>query len=66
MSLLYWIFLLIDSIVYNFINYAYQIFLLLSRVVLADETIISPFIQRVYTIIGVVMLFIVAYSFLKA
>lgn len=66
MSILYWIFLLIDSVVYNFINYAYQIFLLLSRVVLADEEIISPFIQRVYTIIGVVMLFIVAYSFLKA
>lgn len=66
MSLLYWIFLLIDSVVYNFINYAYQIFLLLSRVVLANEQIISPFIKRVYTIIGVVMLFIIAYSFLKA
>lgn len=62
----YWILLLLDSVVYNFINYAYQIFLLLTRIVFADEAMISEFIKRVYTVIGVVMLFIIAYSFLKA
>lgn len=62
----YWILLLLDSVVYNFVNYAYQIFLLLTKIVIANEDLISPFIKRIYTVIGVIMLFIIAYSFLKA
>ena len=58
----YSIFLIIDSIVYWFISICYQVFVLISQVNLFSESILRNIIDRVFTILGVVMLFIMAYQ----
>ena len=67
-SVIYGILLTIDCIIYSFISYIYQIFLTLASGSsgLIDDYFIGNLVQRIYTIIGVVMLFLVAYSLLKA
>ena len=61
------ILLTLDSIVYFLISWLYQIILLLCRIdILGNGTEISELVGRVYTIIGVVILFLVAYSLLRA
>ena len=65
MELLYKILLGLDAIVYNFINWLFQIFLILTRVNIFSEETITPFIKRVYTIVGTIMLFVLAYSMLR-
>lgn len=63
---LLWICLMIDSAVYSFIGYVYQIILVLARINVFDDTsVIDGLVNRVYIIIGVVMLFLLAYSLLK-
>lgn len=56
------IFLWIDQIVYWFISIAFQIFVTISEVSLFNESTIRTIIDRVFTILGVVMLFIMAYE----
>lgn len=58
----YSIFLIIDSIVYWFISICYQVFVLISQVNLFSESDLRNIIDRVFTILGVVMLFIMAYQ----
>ena len=59
--------LFLDSIVYFLISWIYQIILLLCQVdILGNSTEIDALIRRVYVIIGVVILFLVAYSLLRA
>lgn len=61
------ILLFLDAIVYSFVSYVYQIFLVLANGSnILDNSIIDEFVQRLYLILGVVMLFILAYSLLKA
>ncbi|MEG1009433.1 MAG: hypothetical protein RSF67_06460, partial [Clostridia bacterium] len=60
------IFLWIDAIVYNFINYFYEIFLYLAELDIFGDKEYMLIVNRVYVILGVVMLFILAYSLLKA
>lgn len=57
-----WIF--IDSIVYGFVSTGYQVFLLLSKVSFYNTTDdkISQITNRVYVILGVAMLFVLAYN----
>ena len=63
---LLWICLMIDSAVYSFIGYVYQIILVLARINVFDDTsVIDGLVNRVYVVIGVVMLFLLAYSLLK-
>ena len=60
------IFLFLDAIVYSFISYVYQIFLVLAGSnSIVDDSFIDGFVERLYMIIGVVALFIIAYSLLK-
>lgn len=60
------IFLFLDAIIYSFISYVYQIFLVLAGTNdIVDDSFIDGFINRLYLIIGVVALFIIAYSLLK-
>lgn len=56
----------LDKVVYSFINYLYKLFLILAqtRIISSDE--ISELIKRVYVLIGVVMLFVLAYGLLNA
>lgn len=61
------ILLWLNAIIYSFISFLYQIFLVLARSnSLFDERIINDFINRLYLILGVIVLFLVAYSLLKA
>ncbi len=61
------ILLFLDAIVYSFVSYVYQIFLVLANGGnIIDNKVIEEFVQRLYLILGVVMLFILAYSLLKA
>lgn len=66
METVYDILLNLDGIIYSFINFLFKIFLLLSRAQIFSESNIIPFIRRIYTIIGVVMLFLLSYALLKA
>ena len=60
------IFLGIDVVIYNFISYCYQIFLYLAGAQIFSEQIYREFANRIYVLIGVVMLFIISFSLLKA
>lgn len=61
-SVFYGFFLLIDSVVYWFISVCYQVFVLISQVNLFSESTLREIIDRIFTILGVVMLFIMAYQ----
>ncbi|MDE6285275.1 MAG: hypothetical protein K2M17_05970, partial [Bacilli bacterium] len=58
--------LFIDGIIYDFIRYAYEIFIFLAKINLFEEGDYQDIVSRIYLILGVVMLFILAYSLLKA
>ena len=61
----YKICLAIDSIVYNAIAWIYSVFTTISSARLFDNSVISAFYSRIYMIISVIMLFVIAYSFLQ-
>lgn len=64
---LLWVCLSLDSAVYSFISFIYQIILVLAGTnIFEDTSVIDGFVSRVYVIIGVVMLFLLAYSLLRA
>lgn len=60
------ILLFIDGIIYNFVRYIYEIFIFLAKINLFDEKDYNGIVNRIYIILGVVMLFVMAYSLLKA
>ena len=65
-SFFYTIFLWLNCIIYSFISFVYQIFLVLANGGdIFDKTSISGLVDRVYIILGVVVLFLVAYSLLR-
>lgn len=59
-------FLAIDSVIYDLIRYVYQIFVFLAELNLFSEEDYMGIVNRIYIILGVVMLFVLAYSLLKA
>lgn len=66
-SFFYGILLTLDCIIYSFVSYVYQIFLVLAQGgKLIDDKFIGDLVNRIYIIIGVVMLFLIAYSLLKS
>lgn len=66
-SFFYSILLTIDCIIYSFVSYVYKIFLVLAQGgKIFDDRMIDGLINRLYLILGVVMLFILAYSLLKS
>ena len=60
------IFLFIDGVIYNFIRYMYDIFMFLAGANIFDESDYGGIVTRIYLILGVVMMFALAYSLLKA
>ncbi len=65
-SFFYFILLWLNAVIYSFISYIYNIFLILSgggSIFDADK--INDLVSRIYIIIGVIVLFLVAYSLLK-
>lgn len=59
--------LLIDAIVYTFTAKAYEVFLLVSEAQLFDDgsELLSEITSRIYSILGIVMLFVLAYNIIK-
>lgn len=63
----YYILLWLNAIIYSIISFVYQIFLTItSNEGILDDSVINGFVDRLYIIIGVVTLFIIAYSLLKS
>lgn len=60
------IFLFIDTFVYWLVNLAYQTFLAISQIRIFSNQDLNDLSQRIYIIIGVVALFLVAYALLLA
>lgn len=66
-SFFYGILLTLDCIIYSFVSYVYQIFLVLAQGgKIIDDKFVGDLVNRIYIIIGVVMLFLIAYSLLKS
>lgn len=65
-TLLSFVCLLIDSVVYFLVKVAYKLFLALAQFELFNDSAFEYLINRTYIVIGVISLFIVAYSLLNA
>lgn len=63
---LYKFLLLLDQIVYSFVNYAYQVFITVSNGQVVSSDTVQQMSDRVNVIIGIVMLFLVSFSLLRS
>ncbi len=54
----------IDKIIYSFISFLYEVFILISKANLFTETTLRTITDRIFTILGVAMLFYIAYEVL--
>ena len=60
------IFIYINSMIYDFISFVYQIFIALAGAKIFNSSTYQEIANRVYVIIGVVSLFLISYLLLKA
>ena len=65
-DIIYNFLLLLDGVIYNLIDWLYDIFDFLARVNIFSNDTYSEIVQRIYVILGLFMLFVLAYSLLKA
>ena len=65
-SLFHTILLWLDGVVYKFIAICYNLFIFLATEPIFDEEFFSDFAKRIYAILGVFMLFYLAYALLNA
>lgn len=64
---IFWLLLKIDGIVYTFIDWVYQIILLLANGnILTNREFLNELINRMYIVVGVIVLFLVAYSLIRS
>ena len=66
MSIVYNILLLIDGAIYNLIDYVYDIFNFLTGINIFSQSDYTEIVNRIYVILGLFMMFVLAYSLLKA
>lgn len=66
MQVIYSLLLSIDGIVYDFVCYLYEIFEFLAKINIFGEENYNSIVNRIYIILGLIMLFALAYSLLKA
>ena len=66
MSIIYSVLLLIDGVIYDFICYIYEIFYSLADINIFSDTAYKEITTKLYVILGLVMMFVLAYSLLKA
>lgn len=62
----YGMFVSLDSIIYKFAGYLYQIYMMVSSARIFKTETYEIFVSRIYAILGVVMLFVLAYSLLQS
>ena len=65
-SMFHKILLLIDAAVYWFVSMCYQLFVRMATLQLFDDAFFGEFANRIYAILGVFMLFYLAYALLNA
>lgn len=58
--------LIVDSIVYGIIGWTYDMFTIIAGARVLDESALRDVAERIYVVIGVIALFIVAYALLQA
>lgn len=63
-NILHVILIFIDKLVYSFVGYLYKLFSLLATFSPFDIDTYNAFVQRVYLLLGIVMMFVLVYSFL--
>lgn len=66
MEKIWGVFLLLDGVIYDLVDWVYQIFISLARLNLFDDASYNRIVGRIYIVLGVFMLFVLAYSLLKA
>ncbi len=66
MKLIRYLFLIIDSVIYGFISYAYQMFSFMSQIRIFENDEMKDIANRVYILIGVIAMFFVAYALICA
>ncbi len=60
------IMLWLDSIIYSFVGYVYEIFGALSGVNVFKSADYQDIVNRIYVVLGLIMMFVLAYSLLRA
>ncbi len=60
------LFLLLDSALYQAVEWLYGLFMQLAQSELFESAVYENLAQRIYVVLGIVMLFVLAYSLLKA
>ena len=66
MSIIFNVLLILDGAIYDLIDYIYDIFDFLAKINIFGEDDYNAIVSRIYIILGVFMLFVLAYSLLKA
>lgn len=66
MANLYNLLLMLDGAIYNLIDYLYDIFDFLAGINIFSQDTYNDIVSRIYIILGVFMLFVLAYSLLRA
>ena len=66
MSIVYNVFLFLDGMIYGVIDYMFDIFDFLAKANLFKNEIYMDIVQRIYIILGLIMMFAFSYSLLKA
>lgn len=59
-------FMTIDAIVYYLIDVCYQVFLALAHAQIFDQELFGGILKRMYILVGVLMMFFIVYTLLKA
>lgn len=65
-NVLYGFLIFIDSVIYKTVGWLYQIYLMVADARIFTSDIFETFTQRIYAVLGVVMLFVLAYSLLQS
>ncbi len=60
------IMLWLDGIIYSFIGWCYEIFLFLAKLQIFNDDEYNGIVRRIYIVLGIIMLFALSYSLLKA
>ena len=55
----------IDGVIYTFIGHIYRLFLIIANARIFSDTIMEDFVVRIYQLVGVIMLFVLTYAFLR-
>lgn len=64
-KILHEIIFLIDTLIYSIAKVAFQVFCYVSEATILHENDIQRFTQRIYAIVGIIMVFVIAYNLLN-